>query len=156
MAHLSQTHLNAGDKAPEFSSFDQDGNPVSLKDFRGKKLALFFYPKDNTPGCTKEVCNLRDNFEELTRSGYELLGVSADTAKRHQNFIQKFGLPFPLIVDTEKEVIRAYGVWGKKKFMGREYEGILRTTFIIDEDGIIDRIIEKVTTTNHAAQILGL
>ena len=120
----------------------------------GKKLVLFFYPKDNTPGCTAEACNLRDNYEALTTAGYALLGVSADSARKHTNFINKFDLPFSLIADTEREVIEAFGVWGPKKFMGREFDGIHRTTFVIDEKGIIEKVIRKVKTGNHTAQIL--
>ena len=148
------THLQEGDPAPDFSGFDQSGEPVALSDFKGRKLVLFFYPKDNTPGCTAEVCNLRDNYTLLRQKGYALLGVSADSARKHQNFIKKFGLPFPLLVDTERVVIEAYGVWGLKKFMGREFDGIHRTTFVIDEKGRIEKIIRKVVTADHTAQIL--
>lgn len=150
---MSIISLKAGDPAPGFQSSDQDGNTVSLSDFLGSKLVLFFYPKDNTPGCTAEACNLRDNYEELKKEGFRLLGVSADSSKKHQNFIAKYDLPFPLLADEEKQVIKAYGVWGKKKFMGREFDGIHRTTFVIDEKGIIERIIAKVKTKDHAAQI---
>ncbi len=155
MANLSETHLKVGDQAPSFSGKDEHGNDVSLFDFAGKKLVLFFYPKDNTPGCTKEVCNLRDNYQALQRAGYALLGVSADSQKKHQNFISKFDLPFPLLADPDRTVIKAFGVWGRKKFMGREYDGILRTTFVIDENGRIERIIDKVKTETHSEQILG-
>lgn len=155
MTNLSETPLKVGDAAPSFKSMDESGNHISLSDYQGKKLILFFYPKDNTPGCTKEVCNLRDNYEALVEAGYALLGVSADTQKKHQNFIAKFDLPFPLLADTEKELIQAFGVWGRKKFMGREYDGIFRTTFVIDEKGFIEQIISKVKTENHSAQILG-
>lgn len=148
------TKLNTGEKAPDFSGIDQNGNNISLKDFQGKKLALFFYPKDNTPGCTKEVCNLRDNYSQLQNEGYEIIGVSADTEKSHKKFSDKFDLPFPLIADTERKIINDYGIWGKKKFMGREYDGIHRKTFLIDENGMIEKIIEKVKTKDHAAQIL--
>ena len=154
MANLSETHLQIGDVAPSFTGKDERGNTISLTDYQGKKLVLFFYPKDNTPGCTKEACNLRDNYESLKEAGYELLGVSADSQKKHQNFIDKFDLPFPLLADTEREVIDAFGVWGRKKFMGREYDGIFRTTFVIDQKGIIEQIISKVNTENHTAQIL--
>lgn len=146
-------NLKAGDKAPEFIGKDQNGSTISLSNFKGKKIVLYFYPKDNTPGCTAEACNLRDNYDSFRRKGYELIGVSADPEKSHQNFIEKFKLPFPLISDTEKNIIKAYGVWGKKKFMGREFDGILRTTFIIDESGIIEKIISKVDTKNHSSQI---
>ncbi len=155
MSDLSTTHLRAGDPAPDFSSQDQDGISVTLGQYRGKKLILFFYPRDNTPGCTAEACNLRDHYSDLQEAGYALLGVSADSARKHQNFINKFDLPFPLLVDTDREVIEAYGVWGRKKFMGREFDGILRTTFIIDEKGIIEEVITKVKTKDHTAQILG-
>ncbi|MCG3165224.1 MAG: Peroxiredoxin Bcp [Bacteroidia bacterium] len=149
-----KTHLKAGDKAPKFSAKDQDGKGISLKDFAGKKLVLYFYPKDNTPGCTAEACNLRDNYNLLLKKGYAVIGVSANNEKDHKKFIKKFNLPFPLIADTEKEVCNAYGVWGKKKFMGREFMGIVRTTFIISEKGIIEEVIEKVDNENHTSQIL--
>lgn len=148
------TTLQAGDKAPNFSAKDQDGNAHDLKDYKGKKLVLFFYPKASTPGCTAEACNLRDNFSKLQEQGYELLGVSADSAKRQQNFKNKYDLPFPLLADESKEVLKAYGVWGLKKNFGRKYEGIFRTTFIIDEKGVIEEVIQKVKTKDHAAQIL--
>jgi len=146
--------LKVGDKAPYFESVDQNGNSIKLTDFAGKKLILYFYPKDSTPGCTMEAKNLRDNYELLKSKGYEVVGVSADSQKRHQNFIEKNELPFTLISDVDKEVIKAYGCWGLKKFMGREYEGIIRKTFVIDEEGIIIKIIEKVKTKAHAEQIL--
>ena len=152
---MAETHLQEGDKAPNFSGQDQDGQTIALNDFQGSKLILFFYPRDNTPGCTAEACSLRDHYRELQESGYKMLGVSADSEKKHQNFRAKYKLPFPLLADTEKETIKAYGVWGPKKFMGREFNGILRTTFVIDEQGMIERIIKKVKTRNHAAQILG-
>jgi len=148
------TNLEIGDKSPNFVALDQEGNTIKLEDYKGRKLILFFYPKASTPGCTMEVKNLRDNYKELQDKGYELLGVSADSAKRQQNFINKNELPFPLLVDEEKEVIKAFGIWGPKKFMGREYEGIHRTTFVIDENGIIKDIIKKVKTKDHANQIL--
>lgn len=148
------TSLKAGDKAPNFSGTIENGETVSLADYKGKKLILFFYPKDNTPGCTAEACNLRDNYAELKKAGFELLGVSPDSEKKHQNFIQKFNLPFPLLADTEQETLKAYDVWGPKKFMGRSYIGVHRTTFVIDEHGIIEAVIEKVKTKNHTAQIL--
>ena len=146
--------LKAGDKVPNFTVNDQDGNSVSLGDYSGKKLIVFFYPAANTPGCTAEACNLRDNYAELQAQGYELLGVSADTEKKQSNFRNKFEFPFPLLADTEKEVINAFGVWGPKKFMGREYDGIHRMTFMIDENGVVERVIEKVKTKDHAAQLL--
>ncbi len=148
------THLNVGDSAPEFTGKDQNGKALSLSDYKGKKLIVFFYPKDNTPGCTAEACNLRDNYELLQSKGFELLGVSADSEKKHQNFIEKHSLPFPLIADTEKEVINAFGVWGPKKFMGKEFDGIHRTTFLIDEDGKVSHIFKKVKTKTHTEQIL--
>ncbi len=148
------THLKEGDKAPNFSGVNQDGKTIELKDFKGKKLVLYFYPKDNTPGCTTQACNLRDNYKLLLKQGYEVLGVSPDTEKKHINFIQKFDLPFDLLADTEKEVINAYGVWGPKKFMGREFDGVHRSTFVINEKGIIEEIILKVKTKIHSEQIL--
>ena len=148
------TTLKAGDKAPSFSVKDQDGVLRTLEDYRGKKLVLFFYPKASTPGCTAQACNLRDNYERFQREGYDILGVSADSEKRQFNFKTKKELPFPLLADEEKEVIKAFGVWGPKKFMGKEYEGIHRTTFVIDEDGLITEVIGKVKTKDHTAQIL--
>ena len=149
------SHLKIGDQAPDFNATDQDGNPVSLKDFKGSKLILYFYPKDNTPGCTAEACNLRDNHAELLEKGYKIIGVSADDEKAHKNFIAKNVLPFPLLADKAKIIIRDYGVWGKKKLYGKEYEGINRMTFIISENGKIEKIFTKVDTKNHAEQILG-
>jgi peroxiredoxin Q/BCP len=146
--------LKAGDKVPNFTVNDQDGNAVSLSNYQGKKLIVFFYPAANTPGCTAEACNLRDNYSELQARGYELLGVSADTEKKQSNFRNKFEFPFPLLADSEKEVINAFGVWGPKKFMGREYDGIHRKTFLIDKSGVVERVIDKVKTKDHAAQIL--
>lgn len=146
--------LKVGDKVPNFTVNDQDGNSVSLSDYAGKKLIVFFYPAANTPGCTAEACNLRDHYAELQAQGYDLLGVSADTEKKQSNFRNKFEFPFPLLADTEKEVIQAFGVWGLKKFMGREYDGIHRKTFIVDEKGIVSKVIDKVKTKDHAAQIL--
>lgn len=148
------TTLEVGQKAPDFKGLDQDGNEVKLADFAGKKLILFFYPKDNTPTCTVEVCNLRDNYAALQAAGYALVGVSADTQKKHQNFIAKHSLPFPLLADTELEILNAYGVYGKKKMYGREYDGIFRTTFVIDEQGTLEQVITKVKSKDHAAQIL--
>ena len=148
------TKLKTGDKAPAFEGINEKGESIKLSDFKGKKLILFFYPKDNTPGCTAEACNLRDHFSELKKSGYELLGVSPDSPKKHQNFIDKFDFPFSLLADTALDVIKGYGVWGRKKFMGREYDGVFRTTFIIDQKGHIEQIIDKVKTKDHAAQIL--
>ncbi len=148
------TTLKVGDKAPDFSAKDQDGNIHSLKDYKGKKLVVFFYPKASTPGCTAEACNLRDNWEKFKAQGYEILGVSADSQKRQQNFKEKYELPFPLLADEDREVINAFGVWGPKKFMGKEYEGIHRTTYVIDEEGNIFDVISKVKTKDHASQIL--
>ncbi|MAB39639.1 MAG: thioredoxin-dependent thiol peroxidase [Aequorivita sp.] len=146
--------LKVGDKAPDFKVNDQDGNSISSKDFKGKKWIVFFYPKANTPGCTAEACNLRDNYKKLQKEGYELLGVSADSEKRQKNFKEKYDFPFPLLADENKEIINGFRVWGPKKFMGREFDGIHRKTFIIDENGIITRVIDKVKTKDHAAQIL--
>ncbi len=148
------TTLKVGDKAPFFEALDQQGNTVKLSDYEGKKLVLFFYPKASTPGCTMEACNLRDNYQSFLAKGYDVLGVSADSAKRQQNFIDKHKLPFPLLADEEKMVINAYGVWGLKKFMGREYDGIHRVTFVIDENGIFSAIITKVKTKEHTSQLL--
>ncbi|MBT8310447.1 MAG: thioredoxin-dependent thiol peroxidase [Flavobacteriaceae bacterium] len=148
------TTLKAGDKAPEFSSMDQDGNTISSSDYRGKKLVVFFYPKANTPTCTVEACNLGENYSELQAAGYELLGVSADSQKRQQNFKNKFNFPYPLLADVDKSVINAFGVWGPKKFMGREFDGIHRVTFVIDENGIIEKVIDKVKAKMHSEQIL--
>lgn len=149
------TTLKKGDKAPNFSGKDQDGNHYSLADFEGKKLIVFFYPKANTPGCTAEACDLRDNFSRFQDNNYKLLGVSADTEKGQLKFKEKFDLPFPLLADEDKSVIQAFGVWGPKKFMGKEYDGIHRTTFMIDENGIIENVISDVKTKAHAKQILG-
>lgn len=146
--------IKIGEKAPNFSCKDQKGNLIQLSDYQGKKLVLFFYPKASTPGCTVEACNLRDNYNVFLSKGYDILGVSADSEKRQQNFSNKHELPFPLLVDEDKEVINAFGVWGSKKFMGREYDGIHRTTFIIDENGIIEDVILKVKTKEHTNQIL--
>ena len=146
--------LKAGDKVPEFSALDQDGNAVSLSDYKGKKLVVFFYPKASTPGCTAEACNLRDHYRELQDSGYSLLGVSADSQKKQANFRDKYEFPFPLLADEDRKVIETFGVWGPKKFMGREYDGIHRKTFIIDGSGVVERVIDKVKTKDHAAQIL--
>ncbi|GAB1309316.1 thioredoxin-dependent thiol peroxidase [Urechidicola sp. KH5] len=148
------TTLKIGDKAPSFESTDQNGNTIKLSDYIGKKLVLFFYPKASTPGCTVEACNLRDNYNRFLAQGYDVLGVSADSAKRQQNFINKNELPFPLLADESKEVIEAFGIWGPKKFMGREYDGIHRTTFVIDENGVIEDVITKVKTKEHTSQIL--
>ena len=148
------TTLKIGDHAPQFEAKDNAGKTIKLADYADKKLVLFFYPKASTPGCTKEACDLRDNYQTFLTKGYDILGVSADAAKKQQNWIDKHELPFPLLADEDKAVIAAFGVWGPKKFMGKEYDGIHRTTFIIDEKGIIEDIILKVKTKAHAAQIL--
>ncbi len=148
------TNLQAGQPAPELQGADEQGNVLTLASFRGKKLVLFFYPKDDTPGCTAEACSLRDAYADLRAKGYELLGVSPDTAQKHKKFKEKHQLPFPLLVDNEQATLRAYGVWGPKKFMGRSYEGVIRTTFVIDENGIIAKVIDQVDTKNHAEQVL--
>jgi thioredoxin-dependent peroxiredoxin len=149
------TTLQKGDKAPNFSAVDQDGKTHTLADYAGKKLVVFFYPKANTPGCTAEACDLRDNFERFTNNNYAILGVSADAQKAQAKFKDKFDFPFPLLADEDRAVIEAFGVWGPKKFMGKEYDGIHRTTFIIDENGMIDQVISDVKTKEHAKQILG-
>ena len=146
--------LKEGMKAPDFTGKDQEGNEVSLKELKGKKVILYFYPRDNTPGCTKEACNLRDNYKALTDKGFEVIGVSADSEKSHQKFIEKFDLPFNLISDTEKTLLQAYGAWGLKKNYGKEYMGIIRKTFVIDEEGMILKMFNKVDTQNHTEQIL--
>jgi thioredoxin-dependent peroxiredoxin len=148
--------LQVGDKAPAVLGLNQDGNEIKLSDFEGKKLVLYFYPKDSTPGCTAQACSLRDNYAELQKSGYEVIGVSADSGSSHQKFIAKQNLPFPLIADTEKTLSEQFGTWGEKSMYGRSYMGMFRTTFIIDEKGVIERIItpKEVNTKNHAEQIL--
>ncbi|NNG09620.1 MAG: thioredoxin-dependent thiol peroxidase [Arenibacter sp.] len=146
--------LKVGDKVPEFSAKDENGNMISLSDYVGKKLIVFFYPKASTPGCTAEACNLRDNYSELKVQGYELLGVSADTPKRQLNFKNKYEFPFPLLADEDHTVLNIFGVWGPKQFMGKKYDGIHRMTFVINEEGVVSKVIEKVKTKDHAAQIL--
>ncbi len=146
--------LQVGDKAPNFEAIDQHGKTVKLTDFSGKKLVVFFYPKASTPGCTVEACNLRDNYQTFLAQNYEVIGVSADTVKRQFNFANKQELPFSLLADEDKKVIEAFGVWGPKKFMGKEYDGIHRTTFVIDEQGVIEEVIAKVKTKEHTSQIL--
>lgn len=148
------TTLKVGDKAPNFKALDEAGNEINLNDFKGSKLVVFFYPKASTPGCTVEAKNLRDNYQDFLEKGFKIIGVSADSAKRQQNFKAKNELPFPLLVDESKEVIQGFGVWGPKKFMGKEYDGIHRTTFIMDENGVILSVIKKVKTKDHANQIL--
>ena len=144
--------IQVGTKVPDFSVQDHDGNTVSLSDFTGKKVVIFFYPKANTPGCTLEACDLRDHYSELTDAGYSILGVSADTVSAQAKFAMKFSFPYPLLADVDKVLINGFGVWGPKKFQGREYEGILRTTFILDEEGVVERVIDKVKTKIHASQ----
>ena len=146
--------LTIGDLAPEFTSTDQNGQPVKLSDYRGKKVVLYFYPKDNTPGCTAQACSMRDNYADLRAAGYEIIGVSVDDQKSHQKFINKFELPFTLVADTDTKVAEAYDVWKEKSMYGRTYMGTVRTTFLIDEKGIITNIIHKIDTKNHADQIL--
>lgn len=148
--------LNSGDKAPAFQGIDQHGKTHSLSDFLGKKIVLYFYPKDDTPGCTKEACNLRDNYELLLQKGFVVLGVSPDDTSSHLKFANKFQLPFPLIADPSLEIIKAYGAWGKKNMYGKEYEGLLRTTFIINEEGTVEEVIKKVKTDDHTNQIINL
>lgn len=148
--------LKKGDHAPNFIAKDQYGETHQLSDYKGKKLVIYFYPKDNTPGCTAQACNLRDNIDALTKNNIAVLGISADSEKSHVKFTEKFELNFPLLVDEERTIIESFGVWGPKKFMGKTYDGISRTTFIIDESGNIQEVIEKVDTKNHAQQILDL
>jgi peroxiredoxin Q/BCP len=148
------TQLKVGDQAPNFSAKDEQGNTITLADYKGRKLVVFFYPKASTPGCTVEACNLNDNYERFQAQGYDILGVSADSAKRQSNFKNKYGFQYPLLADEDKVVIEAFGVWGPKKFMGKEYDGIHRTTFVIDENGVIEDVITKVKTKNHTDQIL--
>ena len=147
-------HLKIGHAAPEFCSKDQDGNDVCLKDFSGKRVALYFYPKDNTPGCTVQACNIRDNYSSVLGENIVILGVSADDEKKHLKFIEKFDLPFPLLADVDKTVLNLYGVWGEKKFMGKTYDGIHRTTFVLDETHTIIGIIDKPKNKVHTAEIL--
>jgi thioredoxin-dependent peroxiredoxin len=149
------TKIKEGQKAPQFNAKDENGNLISLSDFAGKKKILYFYPKDDTPGCTANACNFRDNISELTSRGFQVIGVSSQDEKSHQKFIAKYKLPFPLIADTDLAVHKAYDVWGLKKFMGREYEGTHRTTFVIDENDVVVKVIEKVDTKNSTEQILG-
>ena len=146
--------LNVGDKAPDFVALNEFGQSISLSNFLGKKVILYFYPKDMTPGCTAESCNLGENYKLLQEKGFIVLGVSPDSSKSHQKFIDKYNLPFSLIADEDKAVIKAFGVWGPKKFMGKEYDGVHRTTFVIDEDGVIEKVFSKVKTKDHTNQIL--
>ena len=146
--------VKAGEKLPDFRGRNQDGKEISSGDYRGKKLVIYFYPKDDTPGCTAESCNLRDNYKQLQKAGYEILGISSDDEKSHQKFIKKFNLPFPLIADTDKSIHEKFGTWVEKNKYGRKYMGTARTTFIVDEKGIIEEIIDKVDTNDHTSQIL--
>jgi peroxiredoxin Q/BCP len=148
------TTLKPGDAAPDFAATDQHGNEIALKSLKGKKVVLYFYPKDDTPGCTAEACNLRDNHTDLINKGYVVIGVSPDALKAHTKFTEKYELPFSLLPDTDKKIIQAYGVWGPKKFMGKSYDGVYRTTFLIDENGKIEKIFDQVDTKNHTSQIL--
>ena len=148
------TSLNVGDKAPDFVALNEFGKSTSLSDYLGKKVVLYIYPKDMTPGCTAESCNLGENYSLLQENGFIVLGVSPDSSKSHQKFINKYNLPFSLIADEDKTVIKAFGVWGPKKFMGKEYDGVHRTTFVIDEDGVIEKVFSKVKTKDHTNQIL--
>ena len=148
-------HLKVGDAAPDFTSVNEKNEPISLSDYKGKKLVIYFYPKDDTPGCTAQACSLRDGYPMFQSKGYEILGVSPDAPKKHVKFIEKYSLPFSLLADETHAVAESYGVWGQKKFMGRTYDGIHRTTFVIDENGIIEQIIEKVDTAGHTEQLIG-
>ena len=148
------THLKVGDPAPDFSGLDQHGNAISKADFAGKKIVLYFYPKDDTPGCTAEACSFRDGYQDLLNAGYAIVGVSPDSVKKHAKFVDKYSLPFPLIADEDRKVIDAYGVWGRKKFMGREFDGTHRTTFVIDENGTLEQVIAKPKVKAHAEEIL--
>jgi len=148
------TELIEGQKAPDFKEKDQNGKEISLSDFSGKDVILYFYPKDNTPGCTAEACSFRDNYESLLKEGFVVLGVSTDDEKSHQKFITKYNLPFPLIADTDKEIVEAYGVWVEKNMYGKKYMGVARKTFIIDKNGLIRKIIDKVDTKNSSTQVL--
>jgi peroxiredoxin Q/BCP len=145
--------IQEGQKAPEFSAVNQNGEMISLSQFKGKKLVLYFYPKDNTPGCTAESCNLNDNYAYWQSKGYEVVGISPDSVASHKKFEEKFGFQFNLIADTEKQILQAYGVWGEKKNYGKSYMGVLRTTFIIDENGLVEKVFSKVDTKNHTEQI---
>ena len=156
MNGFSQTKLSIGDKAPDFTAKDQDGKQITLSSYKGKKVILYFYPKDMTPGCTAEACNLRDNIGALSGEGYEVLGVSTDDVASHKEFQQKYNLPFPLVADTDKSINQKYGVWVEKERDGQKYMGTARVTFVIDEKGVITNIIDKVDTKEHAGQILKL
>ncbi|MCU0323865.1 MAG: thioredoxin-dependent thiol peroxidase [Spirosomaceae bacterium] len=151
---MSSLNLKKGDVAPPLKAKNQNGKDVSLSDFKGKKVVIYFYPKDNTPTCTEQACNLRDNYDALITKGFVVLGISTDSEKSHQNFIKKYNLPFDLLADTDTKIVQDYGVWGEKQMFGKKYMGIIRTTFVIDENGIIEEIIEKVEAKNHSNQIL--
>jgi peroxiredoxin Q/BCP len=146
--------LKEGSKAPDFTGVDQNGQTISLHDFKGKKIVLYFYPKDDTPGCTAQACNLRDNYTDLLKQGFQVIGVSADSAKSHKKFEEKYSLPFPLVADEDKTIVNAYGVWGEKQFMGKTSLGIHRTTFLIDEEGVLFKILAKPDTKNQTEQVL--
>lgn len=148
------THLQAGEKAPAFTGIDQDGNKITLSDFKGQKVVLFFYPEDDTPTCTIQACNLRDNYALLTKNGFKVIGISPDDVKSHQKFREKFSLPFTLIADPEHKIIDKYGVWGLKKLYGREYMGLFRTTFVVDEKGVISKIFLRPRNKAHAQEII--
>jgi len=154
LKHSTMTILGKGDKAPDFAGLNQNGEQVSLSGFKGKKLILYFYPKDNTPGCTAESCNLNDNYNMWLSKGYEVVGISPDSVASHKKFADKFGFGFNLIADTDTKILQAYGVWGEKSMYGKKYMGVLRTTFVINEKGIIEEIFEKVDTKNHTDQII--
>lgn len=147
-------YLNVGDKAPDFSVTNQNGETVSLSDFKGSKLIIYFYPKADTPGCTAESCNLRDHFSDLLNRGFKIVGVSPDNQDKQKKFAEKYNLPFPLLADVDHQIIKPYGAWGVKKMYGKEYEGLLRTTYVVSEEGLIEKVITKVKTKDHAAQIL--
>ena len=147
-------HLSKGAEAPSFEGIDQDGKTIRLKDFVGKKVILYFYPKDDTPGCTAEACDLRDNYQRWINKGFEVIGISPDSEKSHKKFKEKYNLPFNLLADPDKKIIKAYGAWGTKKMYGRSYDGVLRTTYVIDEEGIIEEVLSKVDTKNHTSQIM--
>ncbi len=150
------TKLQKGDKAPVFQATDQNGEEINMDKLKGKKIILYFYPKDNTPGCTAEACSLRDGYDDLLAAGFSVIGISPDSEKSHLNFSKKHNLPFHLIADTEKKILKDYGAWGEKKMYGKTYEGVIRTTFVISEDGNIEHVIPKVDTKNHAEQIISL
>ena len=154
--NFNDIDMNIGDKAPEILGINEKGEEIRLSDYKGQKVVLYFYPKDNTPGCTAQACNLRDHYAELRQAGYAVIGVSVDSGKSHQKFIEKNSLPFPLITDTEKKLVEQFGVWGEKSMCGRKYMGTFRTTFILNEEGVVERIItpKEVKTKEHAAQIL--